>query len=221
MSQYYRHPKSLGKRKSRCILCTKEYNETRKVEQKQYRQENKEKQKEYFVGYYESNKSVIRKRSSEFYENNKNDPKFKEKRLESKRSWRRRKPEMITRENHLKAARQRGLISEWSYDEIQSTLDYFGNRCALTGDEVTLHFDHVIPLGIGHAGTVKWNMLPIKAGLNISKSNKNLFEWFDANEERLRLDRTRLKTALEYLAGLKGVSYEDYVAFINQCYENN
>jgi len=218
---FYRHPKSLGGRKSKCIKCCKEYLDSTRERQKAYRESRREKQAAYFAEYYKEHSGLIRKRASDYYLRKRDDEDFKESRREYKRRWRHENPQTVAVENHLKAARMRGLIANWNVEEAIRTLEHFDYKCALTGEEAKLHFDHVIPLSTGQAGTVCWNMLPIKAELNISKSNKNIFEWFDANRDRLSLEKYKLDEAINYLASLKGVSVEEFKEFINDCHNQN
>lgn len=117
------------------------------------------------------------------------------------------------------AARDFGLPAEFTVEDKEHLIARFGG-CALTGETDNIHFDHVIPLSIGVGGTIDWNMLPLKAGLNISKGKKNVFEWFESNKERFNLDEDRFDEAMTYLAEKKGLSLHEYRQFVYDCFTN-
>jgi hypothetical protein len=111
------------------------------------------------------------------------------------------------------------LLNTWTIAERESALEYFGG-CAFTGSIENIQFDHVIPISTGHAGTVVWNMLPMTAELNLSKSTKHVVVWFHENKERLNLDDSRFNRALEYLADAGGFELDDFLEYNDWCHDN-
>lgn len=119
--------------------------------------------------------------------------------------------------NTNRSARDFGLPAEFTVRDKEELLKIFGG-CALTGEKENIHFDHVLPVSLGVGGSVKWNILPLKAGLNISKGNKNFFEWFKQNKNRFNLDDHKFQRSIEYLAKQKGVTVDEYEKFVYDCY---
>lgn len=220
LENFYRHPKSLGKRKSQCITCAKQYKDFASQRMAEYRKKRKPISQEYFREYYLKHREKIKERAKSHYDIKKDDPDFKRKRAESKRDWVRRNPHKITEQNHRRAASKLGLLKDWTSDDMIKTLEYFDYKCALSGEDGNLHFDHVIPLSSGHAGTVPWNMLPLRSDLNESKSTHHILEWFDANRQRFNLSEERLEFALRYLADTAGLNYEEYLEYLDWCHKN-
>lgn len=91
-------------------------------------------------------------------------------------------------------------------------ISHFGG-CALTGDS-NYHLDHVIPLSSGCGGTTRGNVIPLRPDLNLSKSDSNLFVWFQSVQERFSLEERKFDQLVAYLAeaNVMGISeYRDYV----------
>lgn len=121
--------------------------------------------------------------------------------------------------NKLRRERISNLENNWSESEREATLKYFGG-CALTGNTEHVQFDHVIPIVTGYGGTVAWNMLPMTAELNQSKSTKHIIVWFYENQERFSLSEDRFLRALEYLADLRNTDINCFLEYIDACHEN-
>lgn len=116
--------------------------------------------------------------------------------------------------------RKRNLIDDFTEEDRKETLRYFGNKCALTGKDVPLHMDHVIPLAVGHGGTTKSNMLPIWRRINTSKGTKNIFEWYKESGERFGVIPGKFDEAIKYLADLNGMTVDEYREYVYRCHEN-
>jgi hypothetical protein len=63
-------------------------------------------------------------------------------------------------------------------------------------------------------------MIPLRSDLNLSKSDGNLFEWFERNKERFNLAQSHFDRLIEWLARVNGMTTDDYRAFVNECFEN-
>lgn len=116
--------------------------------------------------------------------------------------------------------RKRNLINDFTEEDRKETLEYFENKCALTGKDVPLHMDHVIPLAVGHGGTTKSNMLPVWQRINTSKGAKNIFEWYKESGERFGVIPEKFDKAIKYLADLNGMSVDEYREYVYRCHEN-
>jgi hypothetical protein len=111
-------------------------------------------------------------------------------------------------------ARERSLPDTFTLTQLNETLAQFNGGCALTGDSFAIHWDHVIPLATGHGGTIYGNMIPLRADLNVSKSDANIFEWFKTNKQRFELSQERFDALIRWLAQVNEMStseYRDYV----------
>lgn len=198
MNDFYPANKgNLGGRKAVCIKCE---NAT-------------------FRDYYYKNADYLNEQRIKRREN---DP---ERDLETQRRYFARNRERINKRRTMypsninRAAREFGLPAEFTVEDKELLLEIFGG-CALTGEKDNLHYDHVIPLTTRVGGTVSWNIMPLKAGLNISKGSKNVFEWFEANKERFELSDERFERAIKYLANEKGVTPEEYRKFVYDAFKN-
>src|SRR5699024_8010350 len=116
--------------------------------------------------------------------------------------------------------RLRALIDDFTSEEREEVLRKFDGKCALTGLDVPIHLDHVIPIAIGHGGTTKSNMLPIWHRINSSKSDRNIFEWYEESGGRFEVSPGLFEKAIEYLAELNEMTVEEYRNYVYECHAN-
>lgn len=116
--------------------------------------------------------------------------------------------------------RVESLINDLTSEQTSLISDRFDGKCALTGKDVPLHMDHVIPVSIGHGGTTLSNILPIWQRVNSSKSNRNIFEWYKETGARFDVCPTMFDEAIEYLADLNGMSAVEYREYVYECHAN-
>ncbi|MFL6559227.1 MAG: hypothetical protein ACJ8MO_24300, partial [Bacillus sp. (in: firmicutes)] len=121
---------------------------------------------------------------------------------------------------HRRKARKKGLPDTLTVTEYSNTLVFFGNACALTGETENIEKEHAIPISIGHGGTTFENCYPMKSGLNQSKFNHNIFEWFEANRQRFELSQERFDNGIAWLASANAMSVEEYRSYVNWCHAN-
>jgi hypothetical protein len=122
---------------------------------------------------------------------------------------------------HKRRTILRGLTSDFTAEQRAEVLRYFNNSCALTGEPFTdgnLSLDHVIPVVTGHGGTTHGNIVPILRNLNCSKNDSNVFEWFSVAKERHNLKQDRFDALIEYVAGLNGMSADEYREYVYECH---
>lgn len=222
ISAYSKQKGGLGGRRARCRKCINTgVKEDRKKNPKKYNSEQRiEYRKEYFTEYYLKHAEVIKDRSAEHYYMRRGNEDFRRRRAENKKEWAQKNPHMITLQNHRRMARKRELPHNFTESDMAKTLERFGGKCALTGMDCELHWDHVIPLTTGHGGTTPWNMLPISATLNVSKGNRHILEWFEDNKRYYNLSETLLYEALDYLSDLKSVTPKELIEHMDWCFEN-
>jgi predicted transcriptional regulator len=120
---------------------------------------------------------------------------------------------------HKRLARKKGLPDDLTAAQHAFTLYEFEEKCAVTGDS-NIHLDHVIPLAAGHGGTTYGNMIPLRADLNISKNDRNIFEWFKANRQRFELSQERFDNLIAWLASANAMTVEEYRDYVYWCHAN-
>jgi hypothetical protein len=139
--------------------------------------------------------------------------------IERVSDWQRNNPDKVKMREQRRRALKKGLPYTITDEQYESTIEYFGG-CALTGATTNLNCDHVIPLATGHGGTIHENMIPLRNDLNKSKSDANLFEWFERNKQRLNLEQRRFDLLIEWLASVNEMTTDKYRSFVNECFEN-
>jgi hypothetical protein len=248
LDDYFKDKTGLGGRKSGCKSCNKEYqlrNKERRSEvARKWREANKEQISERERKYREQNKDVISERNRKYYEQNKeqhakkNHKNYiankenvlkrtrkyyednKERHTELVRKWRQENKERDKLIAHRRLARKKALPDTLTTEDYAKTLYYFGNSCALTGRTENLEKEHAIPLSIGHGGTTFENCYPMSSGLNQSKANYNIFEWFEANRQRFELSQERFDNLIGWLASANAMTVEEYRDYVYWCHEN-
>lgn len=214
--------KGLGGKESRCKKCqaeqarnwykaTKDDNlEKNRENTKNWRKNNPEKRALQMKRYRVKNRDKI----LAYYVSRRG------RKRETMKIWRDRFPEKHKTIRLNRRAMKNYLPSEISPEELLAVSTKFNNGCCLTGDRENVHFDHVIPLSIGHGGTSYGNMIPLRGDLNISKSNNNIFEWFESNRQRFNLSQEKFDALIAWLAEVNEVSVEDYRDYVYWCHEN-
>ena len=232
---FYRDKSKKDGYRTICKICSKEYAEKNKEKRKLY-------QKEYNEKYYEANRQKVLSNSTNYYKNNQDkvlsyQKKYYETNIEKikgrQREYilnnkeivrKRKKKEYQKNKDKYRAARLRRkarvrmLEHNFTHSDRTKILNDFNDSCCLTGKGGDIHMDHVLPLSKG-GGTVVGNIIPLAGELNLSKNDRNLFEWFENNKERLNLNRNKFNNLIEYLAKQNNLSTEEYVDFYNKKYE--
>jgi hypothetical protein len=145
--------------------------------------------------HYIKNVEKIRRQSAEYSKNN---------------------PDKVRASSLRRYARKKSLPDTLSDDELNLIMNAFDDSCSLSLDE-DVHFDHFIALSTGHGGTYLGNIIPLSARLNISKQDRNPFEWAKMRND---IDLNRFKHVVQYLSELNGLTTFEYEEFVYWCYEN-
>jgi hypothetical protein len=116
-------------------------------------------------------------------------------------------------------ARKRLLRNDLTEEQYNNIFKDFDGKCALTGDEETT-IEHFIPLITGHGGSYVGNVYPASPSLNYSKSGTNPFEWYKREDIQLIIPRERWDNLIRYLAKQNGMTMEEYICFVNWCFDN-
>lgn len=164
--------------------------------------------------YYEKNRETVIERSCNWQRSN------PEMAVTHSLKWARKNRDKRTLSNQRRRARRACLPALLSNEEYAKTLEHFGNACALTGKTDGLEKEHAIPISIGHGGTTFENCYPMTAGLNQSKFNHNIFEWFEANRQRFELSQERFDNLIAWLASANAMTIEEYRDHVYWCHAN-
>ena len=186
--------------RSRCKRC-------RKIERKEYYEENKEKIKEYHKKHYEENKELykeyreenkekIKEYHREYYEENKEYYKGyyeenKEKIKKRYKKWYKNNPEKqfnkYAKRRQLEESQGRGITKE----QWLEMMNFFDWKCAYSGIQLNKDnrsIDHIVALS-NKGKHEAWNCIPMYMPYNSSKNINNMIDWYIQqpffSEERL------------------------------------
>ena len=158
---------------------------------KQYYEKNKDKKRERDKQWYKNNKDKISERHKQWYKNN------KDKKNEYDKQYRATPQGQVVTFNYRIKRRTReqnqgnGITKEQWFE----MMSYFNWKCAYSGEYIgnkenksIRSIDHIIPLNSGGEHEI-WNTVPMDRGLNSSKNDKDMLEWYKEqpffSEERL------------------------------------
>lgn len=180
--EYFNKTKN-GKTISMCRECKKIY-------RKNYRQENKEKLKEYFTNKNKERWSNIEEREKEKLriaawrkENKEHIKQYrqenKERDRECAKEWR--KTEIGNQLSKATVKKRRDKIKQltntFTNKEWETCKNFFNNQCAYCGMTKKLEHEHFVTVSEGGEYTSK-NILPSCRQCNTSKHTLNFFEWY-------------------------------------------
>lgn len=173
--------------------------------------------------YYESNKERYIDNAKRFRENNpekckeytrkwvsNNPEKVKEKRLKYARN----NKEVVNAGTNRYRARKASLPDTLTSEQAK----LLGDKCILTGSS-DIHLDHVIPLSTGYGGTTYENIIPLKAELNRSKHDRNIFEWALQNHRQLGFTMSKFNQAITEVASRNGMTLKEYREYVYKCHD--
>jgi hypothetical protein len=159
------------------------------------------------------NEESIHKRNIEKYNKNK---RYRELNPEKFKSYKRSK-EKDRFYKEVRRAKEKKLEANVSQREWDMYIkNKFNSRCPILNSE-DFHIDHFIPLSWGHGGTYIGNVIPLSPKLNISKGNKNPFEWRNLlnDEHKMKFD-----LVVEHLSEINGMSYDLFKEYVYWCEKN-
>jgi hypothetical protein len=145
-----------------------------------------------------------------------NYPRTKERMKANSKRWRKENRDKHNLRELRRRARKKALPDTLTSEQIL----LLGNSCYLTGVSNDIHLDHVIPLAIGHGGTIYENMIPLSAEVNMSKQANNIFEWAEQNHERLGFTMERFNEVMSEVAERNNMTLEEYREYVYWCFEN-
>lgn len=213
----------IGGKSSHCKDCAKSvyrehyHNNKEKaaLNKQKFEKENKEYLTNYRKEYYVKNKDKFTVRSKKYNKEN------KEKVNEATKNWIKNNPEKRKLQKIKRRTLEKQLPSTLTPEEWNHTLTYFNHSCALTGHKKDLHRDHVIPLSSGYVGTVYGNLIPLRADINISKRDSNIFEWYETNKDYFDISEDKFIRLIDFLASTNNMNLDDYKMFVYRCHNQN
>ncbi len=88
------------------------------------------------------------------------------------------------------------------------------------GKEKTVHLDHFIANNTGHVGRIIGNIYPLNYRLNLSKRNKNPYEWIKEEAVSKQICTDKWNQLIKYFAHCYGLTSSEYKDFVYWCYDN-
>lgn len=173
---------------------------------KEYRLENKEKQKEYMMIYHIENKERLLLSRKKYREANKDYfIKFEKQRYENRREYMqeylkeygRLNKDKINGYNHKKRAIKMSMPHTFKIKQWREVIREFENQCAYCGKTEELQQEHFIALSMGGEYT-KNNIIPACKSCNCSKHNKDFFYWYPLQSFYLKSREQKILKYLKY-----------------------
>jgi hypothetical protein len=125
-----------------------------------------------------------------------------------------------TTNSYDRKAFETALPNTLGKDGWKCILKEFNNKCALSNLDSDVTFEHFIPISTGHGGTYEGNIIPLNRSLNFSKNNRNPFYWFSKNDFPVGFSIEAWDGLIQLLAKKNKLTTNEYVEFINWCFEN-
>ena len=202
----------------KCRECTNTY-------KRDWRNRNRDKDNERKLKHYYENRELYKDKAVKWKQKNFKrvslyNQKYRKENQNYFRRYRKENKSKIIIKDQRREARKRFLPEDLTEEQYEEIMEIFGYSCALTGETEDIHMDHVIPLSVGHGGTTKRNIIPLKASINLSKGASNIFEWFEQRGGYYDIDRSKFEKMIEHLAEINGMTEEEYKEYVYFCHEN-
>lgn len=170
-----------------------ESQEASKARGKRYRERHAEELKESKKKYRDENKEKEALRAKLYRQNHKEQRKVAKKRYYTKHPDKKLEKSKLSK--HKREAKQKLLPFSFSSKEWDACKCSFNNKCCYCGKDEELQQDHFIPLAKNGEYT-KNNIVPACPSCNISKSDKDFFEWYP---QQTFYSKKRERAILKYL----------------------
>src|SRR5690625_1431180 len=210
LGDFYKQKGRLGDRRANCKECLSNQAKNKYANDSKYRnkviEQGKNWAKNNVTRHRELNKKWVRNNYDKY--------------MKCVKRWQANNKDVMKISMNRYIARKMNLKNSLTKIEWGVTLTKFDESCALSGERKDLHADHVLPVSIGHGGTIYENIIPLRADLNISKSDRNIFDWFADNRERFRLEQRRFDELIEYLADINDMTTKEYEEYVRWCHDN-
>lgn len=218
VKEYHIDKSGVGGTRSKCKKCSAErdrnYHEKNRNKRLERMRQNYKENKGTRLDYYYIHRERTLKRKRERYLLN------REAELARMRRWQRENPEKVALNVQRRRARKATLPNDLTEEQYRKTLEFFDNKCALMGVDTDIQIEHAIPVSSGHGGTTFENCYPLAGYLNLSKGDRNIFEWFEANRKRFKLSQERFDRLIEWLGKANDMTVEEYRDYVYWCHDN-
>lgn len=216
--EYYEKNKESKLKKAK--IYAELHSEKIKEYQRLYRKQNTERLTRLNKEYYQKNKDRIVKKKHSYYLRNRDYfvRKTREWTLNNRHTLDFKLARTVIKQR--RRAKESLLPSDITKSDVILIRDFFGNKCAITGNNEDTHLDHFIPIDWGHGGSVKGNLYPIDSSLNMSKRNKNPFEWIKEPHIKKQVQLELWQKLIIYLAEINNLTISEFERFVYWCESN-
>lgn len=202
LTDFHNKKNGLGEKDSWCKECQNERS-------KQWKINNPEQLKEYEQKRWAENKEYESQRKRRYYSSEKNRKRWKK--------WYKDNKDRVKISNMNRVASLNELPNTLTTNQLESIMKRFDNKCALS-DSIDIELDHFIAVSTGHGGTTLQNIIPLDSWLNVSKKDKNPFEWVKQKHISEKINIEKFDELVRYLAELNSMSVNEYHEYVYSCY---
>jgi len=195
-------------RETLCLTC-------KAARARAYYKKNKDKVLASTKKWTSNNKEQVQQTSQKWYEKNKE--KFKIYRKEYYLAHRKQEFQRMKLYSKKRRTIQTHLHYDYSKAIEQDIYTFYHFSCALSGQTEDVQLEHFIPLSWGHGGTYKGNLYLLEKKLNVSKKDRNPFEWIKQKKIQNQIDLSKWNALIQRLASENGLTVEQFEAFVYWC----
>lgn len=163
------------------------------------------KSKSNFAGKKSDCKECGKERSKQYYIDN----------AEQYKQYRKDNPEKTAIIKQKRRARKASLPDTLTTQQQEHLQEIQNRKCIISGATTNLHLEHFIPLSWGAGGTTWENCYYMEGSLNISKGNRNPFEWIKTQPESYQ-DNFYNKL-VPMLAERNNMTVQEFTVYAYQC----
>lgn len=204
LDEFNRDKLGVGNRYPLCKECQNE-------KSRQWKLNNPDKLKKYEQIRWAENKERESQRKRKYYDSEKNVQRWRE--------WYKNNKERVKVNNMNRVSLLQELPNTLTVKQLESITERFNGKCALS-ESTDIEFDHFIAVATGYGGTTLQNIIPLDSWLNVSKRDKNPFEWVKEKHIREKVDMNKFNKLISYLAELNSMTVNEYRDYVCKCYEN-
>lgn len=162
-----------------------------------------------------NNKEQVKRTSQKWYENNKE--KFTTYRKEYYLQHREEEFKRMKIYSKKRRTLQTYLYYEYSNEIEKEIKELYDFSCTLTGKTENVQLEHFIPISWGHGGTYKGNLYLLEKSLNVSKKDRNPFEWVKQKRIQNQIDLSKWNALIQRLASENGLTINEFEKFVYWC----
>ena len=194
---------------------------------KEYRVLNRDTLMEYAKNWYAENKEYARDFNKQYYVENREklivDRKNyyyanREHALEVVKRWATNNPEKVKAFSYKRRTLKQALPSTLTSEQLNLLMEIQEHKCILSDKADNLHLEHFIPISWGVGGNTFENCYYMDGFINISKGNRNAFEWIKTQPKDYQHRFYHLLVPM--LSDRNGMTVEEFTDYIYECEAN-